>query len=255
MRIPFLVIILVTFTTSCQSTEFDTPGSTPPSHELWDQLLAEYVSVDGLVDYPGMMKKKSELQTYLDLLSKNPPDLETWSDDEQMAYWINAYNAFAIKLISDHYPVQSIQDLNPTIKIPGIRTVWHKKFFKIGGKRASLDQIEHKILRTQFEEPRIHFAINCASISCPPLRNEAFTPAKLHQQLDDQARQFINDTTRNEITYTSLKLSKIFRWFKGDFTKQGSLIDYLNRYSIQKIDENASISWMNYDWRLNGSEE
>lgn len=255
MRIPFLVIILVTFTTSCQSTEFDTPGSTPPSHELWDQLLAEYVSVDGLVDYPGMMKKKSELQTYLDLLSNNPPDLETWSDDEQMAYWINAYNAFAIKLISDHYPVQSIQDLNPTIKIPGIRTVWHKKFFKIGGKRASLDQIEHKILRTQFEEPRIHFAINCASISCPPLRNEAFTPAKLHQQLDDQARQFINDTTRNEITYTSLKLSKIFRWFKGDFTKQGSLIDYLNRYSIQKIDENASISWMNYDWRLNGSEE
>ena len=255
MRLLILFLTLTNASCSCGGSDYYASGTNPPSHEIWNRLLGDHVSADGMVDYTGLIQDVSELQTYLDLLSKNPPDPQTWSEDEQMAYWINAYNAFAIKLITDHYPVQSIQDLNPTIKIPGIRTVWHKKFFKIGEKRASLDQIEHKILRTQFEEPRIHFAINCASISCPPLRSEAFTPEKLHVQLDDQARQFINDTTRNKITNTSLKLSKIFRWFKGDFTKNGSLVDFLNRYSNQTIAENATIIWMNYDWGLNDIEE
>jgi hypothetical protein len=155
-----------------------------PSHQAFDELLKKHVTKDGIVDYKGFIQDKAKLEKYLDLLSNNAPDRGKWSKDEQLAYWINAYNAFTVKLIVDNYPVKSIQDFIPTVKIPLVNTVWHIKFFKIGGKEASLDEIEHKILRKEFEEPRIHFAINCASFSCPPLLNEAFFPEKIDQQLD-----------------------------------------------------------------------
>lgn len=244
-------ILLLGLVMSCNGSEFDRDTSYPPSHELWDQLLNKHVSPDGLVDYDGMIQDKNKLVTYLGQLSASPPDKKTWTTNEQLAYWINAYNAFTVKLIVDHYPVRSIRELHPGIKIPGIRTVWHKKFFRIGGKKSSLHRIEHKILRREFDEPRIHFAINCASVSCPPLRNEAFTPGDLERQLEEQAYQFINDRSRNQMGKGSLKISKIFKWFRGDFTQSESIIEYLNSYSSQQIDAEAIPTYMEYDWNLN----
>jgi len=226
-------------------------GSTPPSHQLWNELLKSNVKPDGQVDYKGFIREKPKLEKYLKLLSENAPDRKTWSKNEQLAYWINVYNAFTVKLIVDFYPTKSIRDLGPRIKIPLIKDVWHYKFFKIAGVEMSLDEVEHSILRKEFEEPRIHFAINCASVSCPPLLNEAFVAVNLENQLTRVTTTFINDPTRNKISSQSAQLSSIFSWFKGDFTKKGTLIEFLNRYSKVKISANARISFLDYNWNLN----
>ncbi len=236
---------------SCQTSVPGMAGTTPPSHQIWDQLVKANVSPTGIVNYKGFIKEKAKLDQYLKLISENAPDRKTWSKQEQLAYWINAYNAFTVKLIVDNYPVKSIRDLGPELKIPLIKDVWHYKFFKIGGVESSLDEIEHSILRKEFEEPRIHFAINCASVSCPPLLNEAFMASKLEAQLDKVTRGFINDSSRNKITADNAQISSIFSWFKGDFTKKGSLIDFLNLYSKVKIKSTAKISHLDYNWNLN----
>ncbi len=248
-RFSFLLILLILF--SCQSPVVGMAGSTPPSHQLWNELLKSNVKPDGQVDYKGFIREKPKLEKYLKLLSENAPDRKTWSKNEQLAYWINVYNAFTVKLIVDFYPTKSIRDLGPRIKIPLIKDVWHYKFFKIAGVEMSLDEVEHSILRKEFEEPRIHFAINCASVSCPPLLNEAFVVANLENQLTRMATTFINDPTRNKISSQSAQLSPIFSWFKGDFTKKGTLIEFLNRYAKVKLSPNARVTFMEYNWNLN----
>ena len=248
-RFSFLFLLLILF--SCQSPVVGMVGSTPPSHQLWNELLKSNVKPDGRVDYKGFIREKPKLEKYLKLLSENAPDRKSWSKNEQLAYWINVYNAFTVKLIVDFYPTKSIRDLGPRIKIPLIKDVWHYKFFKIAGVEMSLDEVEHSILRKEFEEPRIHFAINCASVSCPPLLNEAFMSANLENQLTRVTTTFINDPTRNKISSQSAQLSSIFSWFKGDFTKKGTLIEFLNRYAKVKLSPNARITFMEYNWNLN----
>lgn len=225
-----------------------------PSHASWDTLLQQYVSAEGWVDYAGFQAAEKQLDAYLAILSQTTPS-EDWSEKEKLAYWINAYNAFTVKLIVDNYPVKSIRDLHPNAYIPLVNTVWHKKFFKLNGRPTNLDEIEHKILRKQFEEPRIHFAINCASVSCPVLRNEAYTVEKLETQLTDQARKFVNEDLRNKITKDHVQLSRIFQWFKGDFTKEKNLIEFLNQYSEVEIDADAEVDYLDYDWELNEGRE
>ncbi|ELR73176.1 hypothetical protein C900_05225 [Fulvivirga imtechensis AK7] len=225
-------------------------SQTPPSHQQWHELLLKHVKQNGRVDYRGFITDKEGLNGYLDSLSAHAP-AATWSREERLAYWINAYNAFTIKLIVDNYPVESIRDLGPALTIPGIHTVWHMQFFELGGKPTSLDEIEHGILRKEFDEPRIHFAINCASVSCPPLRRGAFTSDHINEQLHEQAVAFINDPTRNKISKDRVEVSKIFSWFEADFTKNGSLRDFLNQYSEVKISEKMDIKYLGYDWRLN----
>ncbi|MFD2202465.1 DUF547 domain-containing protein [Shivajiella indica] len=251
MKTLFVLLISLLFNHSCGYSELGQSNSRPPSHQIFDELLKKYVNPEGLVNYKGFIQDKAKLEKYLDLLSNNAPDRRNWTKEEQLAYWINAYNAFTIKLIVDNYPVNSIKDLDPKVSIPLVNTVWHIKFFKIGGKDASLDELEHKILRKEFDEPRIHFAINCASFSCPKLLNEAFLSEDIDSQLDKVAKSFINDPLRNKITSDKVEISQIFSWFKGDFTKNGSLIDYLNKYSLVKISQNAKISHLTYDWSLN----
>ncbi|MBM3167844.1 MAG: DUF547 domain-containing protein [Bacteroidetes bacterium] len=236
---------------SCQSPVVGKVGSTPPSHQLWDQLVKTHVKANGLVDYKGFIREKPKLESYLKLLSENAPDRSKWSKNEQLAYWINAYNAYTVKLIVDFYPTKSIRDLGPKLKIPLIKDVWHYKFFKIAGVDMSLDEVEHGILRKEFDEPRIHFAINCASISCPPLLNEAFVADKLEAQLTKVTVAFINDPVRNKLGTQSVQLSSIFSWFTGDFTKRGTLIEFLNKYSKVKIAPNAKVSFLDYNWNLN----
>ncbi len=153
--------------------------------------------------------------------------------------------------LSTKFHKNSIKELHPTPYIPGINTIWHKKIFEVDGEPASLDHIEHKILRKEFDEPRIHFAINCASYSCPPLRPEAYQAIKLESQLEEQASLFINNPRWNIIRKDEVKLSSIFKWFTSDFTQNGNLREFVNRYSKNKIKSGQKISFMDYDWGLN----
>ena len=238
-------------TTACHnqgSTPVGKANARPVNHEIWDQLLGKYVNEEGWVDYPGFIEDSALLEKYLMLLSKNPP-APGWREEDKLAYWINAYNAFTVKIITDNYPLESIRDLH---RLPLVATIWHKEFFEIGGQPASLDQIEHGILRKEFDEPRIHFAINCASVSCPVLRNEAYSAENLESQLTDQAERFLREEIRNEIGKDKVRLSMIFLWFRGDFKRKGTLIEFLNRYAPVEIAEDADISYLSYDWSLNG---
>jgi hypothetical protein len=249
--LPDTAILILMLLSSCHSDTPNSTGSLKPSHEIWTKLLNQHVDVEGNVNYQGFQKDSSTLNEYLDILVNNPPDKKDWPESAQLAYWINVYNAFTIKLIIDHYPVESIRDIGSKIQIPFINSPWDIKLIEIEGKKYDLNNVEHSILRKNFEEPRIHFAIVCASFSCPKLRREAYTAEKLEEQLQGQAADFINDAAKNSISKNKAEVSKIFSWFKGDFTRSGSLADFLNQYSKTKLDKDAKISYMNYDWSLN----
>lgn len=251
LKILFLAAVVV----ACQN--FLTPPNTtesesfPISHVLFDSLLVKNVTPEGLVDYKGFIKDSVLFNEYLDLLSKNYPDEQNWNREERLAYWINAYNAFTIKLIVDHYPVKSIKDIKKGI--PMVSDTWTIKFIKIEGKKYNLNNIEHDIVRPKFKDPRVHFALNCASMGCPPLLNAAYTAEKLNDQLDSQAKRFINDGVHNKIISSKkANLSKIFSWFSGDFKKTApSVIAFINRYADTKLSTSADIKYNDYDWALN----
>lgn len=217
------------------------PSYNSADHGTWNELLRTYVSTDGKVDYNGFKKDKNQLNAYLQMLSEHVPD-KTWPDNERLAYWINAYNAFTVALIIDHYPVKSIMD---------IENAWDIKFIQLEDITYTLNEIEHEIIRKGFEEPRIHFALVCAAVSCPVLLNEAYLAESLDSQLQKQGKKFINDPNQNDIETNKAKVSQIFNWFGEDFTKKGTLIDFLNQFSKTKLDAKANIEFMEYNWDLN----
>ena len=223
-----------------------------PDTKIWDGLLKKYATSNGKVNYEGFKKDRAILNRYLQSLKNNYPN-SSWTKDQKLCYWINAYNAFTVQLVIDNYPVKSIKDIKSKLPGTSIETVWDYKFIKIGTKNYSLNDIEHTILREQLKEPLIHFAVVCASFSCPSLRNEAYVPSKIRYQLKDQTKKFLRDITKNSITVKELKLSKIFEWFKDDFTKNGkiSIVQFLNPYTTITIDESATIDYLNYSWKLN----
>jgi len=209
-------------------------------HNIWDRLLNSFVDDNGNVNYIGFKKESGTLTRYLEQLGSNPVN-EDWSREKKLTYYINLYNAATVKLILDNYPLASITD---------IPKPWDKKWIKYGGELISLGEIEHKILR-KMNEPRIHFAINCASFSCPKLLNTAYTENKLDKQLDKAAKDFINDPSRNIISENKVQLSRIFKWYKKDFEKNGSLISYLNQYLKSSISPDTKIEFIKYNWSLN----
>ena len=216
-------------------------------HQLWSELLQIHVDESGKVSYDGFMKDSAKLADYLSIVSHHPPGVN-WSEADKLAYWINAYNAFTVQLILDHYPLKSIKDISNGL--PMINSPWDIKFFNIGNISMDLNTIEHEILRKQFEEPRIHFAINCASVSCPKLRNEAYTAQRLDFQLEDQTIAFLNNPEKNRISESETRLSPIFDWFTSDFTKQTDLISFLQAYQV-RMNTNNPIKYMEYNWSLN----
>ena len=230
---------------SIDLTQLRNENSQTIEHDVWDTLLRKHVSDLGKVDYANFLHSKIDLQNYLDLLSDNPP-AENWNKNEKLAYWINAYNAFTVQLILDNYPLESIKDISDGL--PMIGSPWDIKFFKIGGIEFDLNTIEHEILRKQFSEPRIHFAINCASISCPRLRNEAYTATFLNSQLEDQTAYFLKN--KNTINENETKLSKIFDWFESDFTDENTIPEFLSRYQ-PSFDIKNTIEYLDYNWALN----
>ncbi|MAQ75559.1 MAG: hypothetical protein CL613_04400 [Aquimarina sp.] len=210
-------------------------------HQLWTDLLQKHVSDDGLVDYEGFKNDQEQLTTYLTALSSNPPN-EEWQVQELLAYYINLYNAYTVDLIIKNYPVKSIKDINGA---------WTKAIVPVGNRTMSLGGIENGVLR-KMDEPRIHFAINCASISCPKLMNKAYTPTSINEQLDEAASEFIN-SDKNRISSTSVKLSHIFKWYEKDYKtpSTNSVIAYINQYTNTKINIDANIEYLEYDWNLN----
>lgn len=238
------VLIMISCGTSAPSSK-----SAPIEHTIWDKLLKEHVNDQGMVDYKGFKKDQEQLKKYLDLISNNAPGSK-WSEDEKLAYWINAYNAYTVQLILDYYPLKSIKDIGSSIKIPFVNTPWDKKFIKIGGKEMDLNNIEHGIVRKQFNEPRIHFALVCAAMSCPPLRNEAYTADKLDKQLDDQGRAFLNNPRVNEVSKDKASVSKILDWYGGDFKKKMPIKDWINKYAKTNLQTN-NITFKDYNWALN----
>jgi len=218
----------------------DASSTTVVDHSAWHRLLQKHVSTNGFVDYKGFLGNQKKLKAYLNMLSTTIPS-DKWSVQEQLAYYINAYNAHTVNLILDNYPVKSIKDINKP---------WNIDIVKIGDKELSLGALEHSILR-KMNEPRIHFAINCASGSCPKLLNEAFTADRLDDQLNQVTKGFIN-SMNNTISKDKVELSKIFKWYKSDFM-DGDLIAYINQYADMKIGPDAKIRYKEYDWTLNGS--
>jgi hypothetical protein len=223
-----------------------------PSHEIFDKQLKKNVTADGKVNYKAFIKDSVELSKYLQLISTSPPDEKTWSRYEQMAYWINAYNAYTIKLIIKYYPINSIKDIGSSIQIPFVNTPWDIKFITIGKEKMDLNNIEHGNLRKKFDDPRVHMALVCASKSCPILLNEAYDPKKLDDQFAKQTKAFLADPFRNKISANKAQLSMLFKWYGMDFNKNGgSVRDFINKYSNVKLKPDAKISYADYDWGLN----
>jgi len=209
-------------------------------HTAFHNLLVANVAESGTVKYKGFIQNRKQLNDYITSLGQNLPN-DSWSKEDKLSYWMNAYNAMTIDLIIRNYPLKSIKDIDKP---------WDQRLWQLGDKWYNLNEIEHEILR-KMNEPRIHFGINCASFSCPPLLNEAFTASEVDNQLEKLAIRFINDPERNSISKMSIEVSEIFSWFGKDFKKDGSLIDYLNQYSEITIDPKAKKKFMDYNWSLN----
>ena len=209
-------------------------------HSKFNALLQEHVSNQGNVNYVGIRNDWQSLRDYIASLGSNMP-ITNWSKEEKLAYWINAYNSMTIDLILRHYPVSSIKDIdNP----------WKQRFWKLGDKWYNLDEIEHQIIR-KMGEPRIHFALVCAAVSCPKLYNHAFTAENLESSLGTLTREFLADTSKNKIAEDRIEISKIFEWFTKDFKQNGSLIDFLNKYTEVQISDTAKKKYKVYNWDLN----
>jgi len=214
--------------------------ATSLDHSTFDTLLKKYVAKNGDVNYKGFKNNIEKLNYYISYLEDQKPS-KNWSVETQLAYFINVYNANTIKLILDNNPTKSIKDIN---------NPWLKKRFKIGNKSFSLAGLENGILR-KMNEPRIHFAVNCASASCPKLLDVAYTQKNVMELMERATKAFINNPTKNKLDANSAKISEIFKWYKNDFTENGSILDYINKYSNVTVNANTKIEYLEYDWSLN----
>ena len=244
----FIIPILVFVFISCAKKELPST-SKAISHEQWTALLQKHVDELGHVNYQGFKNDSLAFGEYLQHLSSHHPNKKNWNSNERKAYWINAYNAFTVKLIVDNYPVSSIKDLGGALY--KINTPWDIRFIEIEGIDYDLNNIEHDILREEWKDARIHFAINCASVSCPKLSNTAYESSKLEAQLNQAAIAFINDSTRNSITPEKARISRIFKWFSGDFIRDLNLISFINQFSSTQLNDDCQIEYQEYKWDLN----
>lgn len=235
------------------------PDSTATiDHETWADFLARYVETadDGInrIAYQRVTAAdRAALAAYVAQLAARP--ISSYGRAEQMAYWINLYNALTVRVVLEHYPVDSIRDIDIS---PGLFTdgPWASKLIEVEGEPLSLDDIEHRILRPIWADPRIHYAVNCASIGCPNLQPEPFRAATLDRQLDQAAAEFINHPRAASVMGGQLKVSSIYRWFESDFGgTDRDVIAHLKAYAApplaMQLDRFSRIDQDGYDWRLN----
>jgi Protein of unknown function, DUF547 len=242
------LIALLLQISNLAAAEFD------PSHKSLDAVLKQYVK-NGRVHYSELKGHRQALDTYLDQVASVPEaEFKQWNEQQQLAFLINVYNAFTLRLIVDHYPVKSIKDTGTLLHGP-----WEQPIVQLFGTTTTLDFIEHTLLRKNYNEPRIHLAIVCAAKSCPPLRNEAYQAGRLEEQLNDQGREFLADPSKNRVDLAGrvVYLSPIFKWYAGDFDKKsGSVLNFLKPFwsaSVRKELDKAEfkVRFTEYDWSLN----
>lgn len=251
-----IILMMVPFTTFA----FD------HGHSLFTSVLDKHIKVfkNGLeskVDYAALKKDQVDLKKYLSGLSQvSQKEFDSWTKEQRLSFLINAYNGFTIELILKNYPVKSIRKIGAILQSP-----WKIEFIKLFGKSLALDEIEHGLVRKKgvYDEPRIHFALVCASIGCPALYNKAFTPEKLEEMLETGLVNFLSDKTRNRYNpeNKSFEISKIFKWYGGDFNdRYRSVNKLLNKYATHLVENKADlaiaektkdIEFLDYDWNLN----
>lgn len=234
------------------------------THAAWTAVLKKSVTQEfpsSYVDYAALKAQPAELADYLKSLEGvTTGDYEKWSKDERLAFLINAYNAFTLKLVADHYPVKSIREIKEGL----LGTPWKVEFFTLLGKKRKLDELEHEMIRKGFSEPRIHFALVCASKGCPALRDEAYLGKKLNAQLEDSAKRFLGDARKNYFTEREKKLylSSVFEWYGDDFkpAKGVGVRKFVaprlgknpaETKAIQSLD--TELIFLPWDWTLNDS--
>lgn len=228
------------------------------NHSYFNEVLKESVLIidhQALVDYAQIKKKPDNLIRYTETLSSMTNfEFNKFSKDQKLAFLINAYNAFTIKLIVDNYPVKSIKDIGSFFSTP-----WKIEFINLLGKKIHLDHLEHTQIRSSFNNPKIHFALNCASLGCPNIQKVPFTATNFDELLDKAVSDFLLNPHRNiwDKEKKTLSLSKIFKWYQADFQKNNEsilqFIQSLNLYdglTPENISE-ISIKYLDYDWNLN----
>jgi len=263
MKSTFLALMMWLLAASAQAARFD--------HAVWDGLLQRHVVTLAQgqateVDYAGMARERARLKTYLDALAAvKPAEYRQWTKSDQLAFLINAYNAWTVELVLTRYPdLRSIKEIGSLFGSP-----WKKRFVPLLGETRSLDDIEHGLIRAAgvFEEPRIHFAVNCASVGCPALRGEAYVGDRIDAQLEDATRRFLADRSRNRFNPKTqrLEVSKIFDWYRQDFERGWGGYTHLSQFFARYADVLADtdddrrllrarqtrITHLDYDWTLN----
>jgi hypothetical protein len=225
-----------------------------PSRAPFDSVLKSHVK-DARVNYTALKARPQELDRFLDQVAAvGESEFKRWTEKQQIAFLINAYNAYTLRLILDHYPVKSIKDIGTLFKGP-----WDQPVVHLFGRTLTLNTVEHKMLRTDYNEPRIHFALVCAANGCPPLRGEAYVADRLDKQLKDQARQFLADAQKNRVDARgrTVYLSPIFKWYGEDFEKKsGGVLQFLKPYWPENegatvATDDFKIRYTDYDWSLN----
>jgi hypothetical protein len=217
-------------------------GTATLDHGAFDALLRTHVR-DGEVDYDGIVADRAKLDAYLQLLADAP--FGSLSRDAKLALLINLYNAGTLALIADHWPLSSIKDIEESKR-------WNAVRFRVADTDVSLDDIENRWLRAKFVEPRIHFAINCASVGCPPLRSEAYTAGKLEVQLQEQTVQMHEDGPWLRMEGNTLHLTRLYLWYAGDFeASAGTITAFVAQYRPELKGTSPTIAWLDYDWSVN----
>ena len=244
------VIFQYHYRVEVDSRESSDLPNTSFSHDLFNQVLQEHVE-DGRIDYAKLKANPEQFEKSLDQLASAKPD--EMSYNEQMAFWINAYNVLVIKGVIDHYPIKSVK------KVKLFNGFFSRLKFQVAGETYSLDHIEHDIIRKEFVDPRIHFALVCASISCPPIENKVYLPETIEERLDAVTLKFVTDPEKVRLVREKRRvyLSKIFKWYKEDFTEgyegvADFLSDYLSPDDTEFVlAEDVEFHYLEYDWNLN----
>jgi Protein of unknown function, DUF547 len=257
-------------------------SSQPPGFSLagYAAVLKEHVTAEGLVQYQRLKSNREMLDRFVAALGElHEEELESWDEEEQVAFWINAYNALTLSAIVNHYPIQPVlpeSSMIPRNSIRQIPGVWDHLQFTVMGSAVTLDQIEHQILRKRFDEPRIHMALVCAAQGCPPLRNEPFVGSRLDNQLRDQTQRFLSRPTMFRIDRDRQRvlLSSIFQWYGEDFVStydtreefpghnkvERAVLNFIARHADAEsrdylIQGRYRIEYLDYDWSLNEKTE
>ncbi|GAB4342772.1 MAG: DUF547 domain-containing protein [Candidatus Abyssubacteria bacterium] len=249
------------------------------TYEDYAAVLQNHVNEEGMVNYDSLKENREKLDAFAtEVATLKPETYDAWTDAQKIAFWINTYNALTLQVIINHYPIKPgffgalLYPDNSIRQIPG---VWDRITFPVMGEKMTLDEIEHDTLRANFNEPRIHMALVCAAMGCPPLRREPYLGDALDEQLDDQTRRFLKDPEKFRIDPVDgrVYLSSIFKWFGQDFVKtygahekfkghsesERAVLNFVSAYVDEKLAEflttgDYEIEYLDYDWSLNEEE-